>query len=574
MVLQKVPASSPHKSAWDERIQRYAEAFPDAYVVDLPSAVRQIANRDTMLDAVVRVGEHLAAVRAPRQIVATAGTEEEVKAQVEAAGLHLPLLAKSLLADGSSDSHKVAIIHDLEGLSCVVRGDVQGLRPPCIVQEYVNHGGFLFKVYVVGDAVTMTTRKSLPDLRGAKRSNRRRAEARAKAARAAKANVVKEEAAGAEGGAGGVHGAHADGAAAGAGAGASKSKKGGGGGGDGGGGEDGDVDDSGGEDGQESEDDDAGWYATGLQSVPRVSCFKGGATDNETSWRDRVNTGDAHTGLREVMERMQTTHLRGGDVAVDAERERGEGSASTGQGVVGAAVGGDRDTPTGGRDESDLHYVKHRALSGLLAKNLTVSRVGSVDSIADSMSDLNDLSASGGGGGSSDGGAATGEEQRERKRSLGRVGLPPLPPGTLLRSSGGSGAVINRVRSLGTDDSEGGGGPSSGGEGGGDATDDGIKVMQEQSPHFKPDEKSKPPELQEEAIPPPSDAFVRELALALRDKLRLRLFNFDLIRVNGNGDEFLVVDINYFPGIAKMPGYSDTFCNFLKSAKGKTGSQL
>jgi hypothetical protein len=28
-----------------------------------------------------------------------------------------------------------------------------------------------------------------------------------------------------------------------------------------------------------------------------------------------------------------------------------------------------------------------------------------------------------------------------------------------------------------------------------------------------------------------------------------------------------VVDINYFPGIAKMPGYSDTFCNFLRSAK-------
>jgi hypothetical protein len=43
---------------------------------------------------------------------------------------------------------------------------------------------------------------------------------------------------------------------------------------------------------------------------------------------------------------------------------------------------------------------------------------------------------------------------------------------------------------------------------------------------------------------------------------------------NGRGDEYLVVDINYFPGIAKMPGYSDTFCHFLKSAKGKNGSQL
>ena len=126
VILQKVPASSPHKKSWDERVQQYADDFPEAYVVDLPAAVRQIANRDTMLDAVVRVGDgghnlnqpgaegtegidgaaggaggaaggaaggdaDAAAgvgggggalkVRAPRQIVAVAGTEEEVRRQ-------------------------------------------------------------------------------------------------------------------------------------------------------------------------------------------------------------------------------------------------------------------------------------------------------------------------------------------------------------------------------------------------------------------------------------------------------------------------------------------------------------
>jgi inositol-1,3,4-trisphosphate 5/6-kinase/inositol-tetrakisphosphate 1-kinase len=47
----------------------------------------------------------------------------------------------------------------------------------------------------------------------------------------------------------------------------------------------------------------------------------------------------------------------------------------------------------------------------------------------------------------------------------------------------------------------------------------------------------------------------------------LRLFNFDLIRVDGDKNEFLVVDINYFPGIAKMPGYCDAFCRFLTDGK-------
>ena len=54
----------------------------------------------------------------------------------------------------------------------------------------------------------------------------------------------------------------------------------------------------------------------------------------------------------------------------------------------------------------------------------------------------------------------------------------------------------------------------------------------------------------------PDADFVRDLALSLRDELGLRLFNFDLIKVVGAAkDEWLVVDINYFPGIAKMPGY-------------------
>jgi hypothetical protein len=41
VILQKVPASHAHKAAWDARIQQYADHFPEAYVVDLPTAVRQ-----------------------------------------------------------------------------------------------------------------------------------------------------------------------------------------------------------------------------------------------------------------------------------------------------------------------------------------------------------------------------------------------------------------------------------------------------------------------------------------------------------------------------------------------------
>ncbi|KAL6658078.1 hypothetical protein ACP70R_003664 [Stipagrostis hirtigluma subsp. patula] len=40
----------------------------------------------------------------------------------------------------------------------------EGLRAPVVLQEFVNHGGVLFKVYVVGDRAACVTRRSLPDV--------------------------------------------------------------------------------------------------------------------------------------------------------------------------------------------------------------------------------------------------------------------------------------------------------------------------------------------------------------------------------------------------------------------------
>ena len=104
--------SAPHKHQWDERVEKYAREFHSCRVVDLPSRVQKITQRDTMLDAVERM-RHIferrgsaaddgttpsgPSVRAPRQIVCAPGTAEEVSRQVDAAGLQLPLLALECL---------------------------------------------------------------------------------------------------------------------------------------------------------------------------------------------------------------------------------------------------------------------------------------------------------------------------------------------------------------------------------------------------------------------------------------------------------------------------------------------
>jgi len=73
--------------------------------------------------------------------------------------LSCPYILKSRLACGLPDSHNMALILKPDGLiECE-------LADPVVAQEYINHHGILFKVYVVGEHVMMERRSSMPDIR-------------------------------------------------------------------------------------------------------------------------------------------------------------------------------------------------------------------------------------------------------------------------------------------------------------------------------------------------------------------------------------------------------------------------
>ncbi|KAI3983074.1 hypothetical protein MKX01_035355 [Papaver californicum] len=71
----------------------------------------------------------------------------------------------------------------------------------------------------------------------------------------------------------------------------------------------------------------------------------------------------------------------------------------------------------------------------------------------------------------------------------------------------------------------------------------------------------------EDAVMPPN-SLITDIARGLRQAMRLHLFNFDVIRDSRIGDHYLVIDINYFPGYAKMPCYepvlTDFFCDIIQ----------
>ncbi|KAF8395988.1 hypothetical protein HHK36_017599 [Tetracentron sinense] len=142
---------------WCQIIEDYRQKHPEVTVLDPPDAIQHVHNRQSMLQDVadLNLSDCYGKVSVPRQLVITEDPSS-IPDAVTKAGLVLPLVAKPLIADGSAKSHELSLAYDQYSLS--------NLEPPLVLQEFVNHGGVLFKVYIVGEAIKVVRRFSLPDV--------------------------------------------------------------------------------------------------------------------------------------------------------------------------------------------------------------------------------------------------------------------------------------------------------------------------------------------------------------------------------------------------------------------------
>ena len=88
-------------------------------------------------------------------------TADMAVAAVDAAGMQVPLVGKPLWADGREGSHGLAIVHDEGAIRRLVSPARPGVPaspfgPPLMLQQYIDHGGCLFKVIVALDALLDT----------------------------------------------------------------------------------------------------------------------------------------------------------------------------------------------------------------------------------------------------------------------------------------------------------------------------------------------------------------------------------------------------------------------------------
>ncbi|KAK4387644.1 Inositol-tetrakisphosphate 1-kinase [Sesamum angolense] len=140
-------------SIYCAKLLDYRNAHPEVTVLDPPDAIQQVHNRQSMLQDVadLNLSDPYGKVGVPKQLVIKKDPSA-IPGAVNMAGLRLPIVAKPLVAK----SHELSLAYDEISL--------QKLEPPLVLQEFINHGGVLFKVYIVGEAIKVVRRFSLPDV--------------------------------------------------------------------------------------------------------------------------------------------------------------------------------------------------------------------------------------------------------------------------------------------------------------------------------------------------------------------------------------------------------------------------
>nr|DAD17824.1 TPA_asm: hypothetical protein HUJ06_019287 [Nelumbo nucifera] len=139
-----------------KQLEDFSSKNPNVCIIDPLDAIERLHNRISMLQVVseLKIPQENETFGIPKQILIY---NSETLLDADALeGLRFPVIAKPLVADGSEKSHKMSLVFNRDGFS--------KLKPPIVLQEFVNHGGVIFKVYVVGDYVKCVKRKSLPDV--------------------------------------------------------------------------------------------------------------------------------------------------------------------------------------------------------------------------------------------------------------------------------------------------------------------------------------------------------------------------------------------------------------------------
>ncbi|MCD7457073.1 Inositol-tetrakisphosphate 1-kinase [Datura stramonium] len=143
-----------YDAEWRKQLEEFSLQNPTTLVIDPANAIDKLQNRVSMLEFVKEL--KIENLETPLQVFISDDSSESLQDAMTREGLRFPVIAKPLIADGAANSHQMSLVLNQNGLT--------KLNPPIVLQEFVNHGGIIFKVYVAGDHVKCVKRKSLTDI--------------------------------------------------------------------------------------------------------------------------------------------------------------------------------------------------------------------------------------------------------------------------------------------------------------------------------------------------------------------------------------------------------------------------
>ncbi|KVH87534.1 inositol-tetrakisphosphate 1-kinase 1-like [Cynara cardunculus var. scolymus] len=140
---------------WKLNLHDFTVSNPNTVIIDPPSAIERLQNRISMLEFVTEL--KIPNLSIPNQLLVE--DSSSLSSVIATGKLNFPMIAKPVVVDGSAKSHKMSLVLNVEGLTKGL-----DLESPVVLQQFVNHGGVIFKVYVAGDYVKCVKRRSLPDI--------------------------------------------------------------------------------------------------------------------------------------------------------------------------------------------------------------------------------------------------------------------------------------------------------------------------------------------------------------------------------------------------------------------------
>ncbi|XP_037341579.2 inositol-tetrakisphosphate 1-kinase [Pungitius pungitius] len=137
-----------------QRVQDYIEAHPETIVLDPLPAIRTLLDRCKSYQLIHRIESCMQDERicSPPFMVLNTECSPDVLEHIKRQGLTFPFICKTRVAHGTN-SHEMAIVFSEE--------DLKDVKPPCVIQSFINHNAVLYKVFVVGDSYTVVERPSL-----------------------------------------------------------------------------------------------------------------------------------------------------------------------------------------------------------------------------------------------------------------------------------------------------------------------------------------------------------------------------------------------------------------------------